>query len=132
MHAVTVLDYLPKLKRRLGLAFAAHFLYDFSIKMLFIWYSIYGQCFNVTTFFQLFSFSNFFPKCFIEFLFRQLMTSWTWGFIFDHPINNGRQVEKKGRTEIQTFEYLKNEKSFLDEIKSIFRSFWRTIIWWKK
>ena len=32
---------------------------------------------------------------------------------------------------MQTFEYLKNEKSFLDEIKSIFRSFWRAIIWWK-
>ena len=33
--------------------------------------------------------------------------------------------------EIQTFEYLKNEKSFLDEIKNIFHSFWRAIIWWK-
>ena len=31
--------------------------------------------------------------------------------------------EKEGRTEIQKFEYLKNEKSFLDEIKSIFHSF---------
>ena len=27
---------------------------------------------------------------------------------------------KKGKTEIQKFEYLKNEKSFLDDIKSIF------------
>ena len=32
----------------------------------------------------------------------------------------------------QNFEYLKNEKSFLDKIKSIFHSFWRSIIWWKK
>ena len=31
--------------------------------------------------------------------------------------------EKEGRTEIQKFEYLDNEKSFLDEIKSIFHSF---------
>ena len=29
------------------------------------------------------------------------------------------------------FEYLENEKSFLDEIKNIFHSFWRAIIWWK-
>ena len=29
------------------------------------------------------------------------------------------------------FEYLENEKSFLDEIKKIFHSFWRPIIWWK-
>ena len=30
--------------------------------------------------------------------------------------------EKGGRKEIQKHEYLKNEKSFLDEIKSIFHS----------
>ena len=28
-------------------------------------------------------------------------------------------------------EYLEDEKSFLDEIKNIFHSFWRAIIWWK-
>ena len=33
---MTVLDYLPKLKRGLGLAFGAHFLYDFSIKIFLI------------------------------------------------------------------------------------------------
>ena len=32
---------------------------------------------------------------------------------------------------MQKFEYLENEKSFLDEIKNIFHSFWRAIIWWK-
>ena len=31
---------------------------------------------------------------------------------------------------ITKFEYLENEKSFFDEI-DIFRSFGRTIIWWK-
>ena len=30
---------------------------------------------------------------------------------------------KEGRTEIQKLEYLENEKSYLDEIKSIFHSF---------
>ena len=34
-------------------------------------------------------------------------------------------MEKK--REIQKFEYLENEKSFLDEI--IFHSFWKAIIW---
>ena len=33
--------------------------------------------------------------------------------------------------EIRKFEYLENEKSFLDEIKSIFHRFWRTTICWK-
>ena len=31
--------------------------------------------------------------------------------------------EKKGKTETQNYEYLENEKSFLDEIKNIFHSF---------
>ena len=30
---------------------------------------------------------------------------------------------KKGKTKIQKFEYLENEKSFLDEIKNIFLNF---------
>ena len=34
--------------------------------------------------------------------------------------------------EIQKFEYLEKEKSFLDETKSIFHNYIRTIIWWKK
>ena len=33
--------------------------------------------------------------------------------------------------EIPKFEYLEKEKSFLDEIKNVFHSFWRAIIWWK-
>ena len=37
---------------------------------------------------------------------------------------------KEGK-KLQKSEYLENEKSFLDEIKNIFHSFWRPIIWWK-
>ena len=37
---------------------------------------------------------------------------------------------RKGQ-KIQKFEYLKNEKSFFDEIKDTFDSFGRAIIWWK-
>ena len=32
---------------------------------------------------------------------------------------------------MQKFEYLENEKCFLDEIKNIFHNFWRAIIWWE-
>ena len=31
--------------------------------------------------------------------------------------------------EIQKYEYLENEKSFLDEVKDIFHSFRRAIMW---
>ena len=40
--------------------------------------------------------------------------------------NSGKEGKKS-----QKFEYLKNEKSFLDEIKNIFHSFWRVITEWK-
>ena len=37
---------------------------------------------------------------------------------------------KEGK-KLQKFEYLKNEKSFFDEIKNTFHKFGRAIIWWK-
>ena len=42
-----------------------------------------------------------------------------------------RRGKKEGKVKIQKFEYLENEKSFLDEIKNIFHSFWMAMIWWK-
>ena len=45
------------------------------------------------------------------------------------PFESGK-CGKEGK-KIQKFEYLENEKSFLDEIKNIFHSFWTAIIWWK-
>ena len=44
------------------------------------------------------------------------------------PFESGKSGKKE---EKYRFEYLENEKSFLDEIKNIFHSFWRAIIWWK-
>ena len=45
------------------------------------------------------------------------------------PFESGK-CGKEG-TELQTFEYLGNKNSFLDEIKNIFHCFWRAIIYWK-
>ena len=39
--------------------------------------------------------------------------------------------EKEGKTEIEKFEYLEKEKRFLDELKNIFHSFWKAIVWSK-
>ena len=69
---MAVLGYLAKLKSGLGLAFEAHFLRDFPIKMFFIYFSINGQRFNVIPYFFLKIYQT---KCVIKFLFRQLMTS---------------------------------------------------------
>ena len=44
------------------------------------------------------------------------------------PFESGK-YGKEGK-QLQKFEYLDNEKSFLDKIKNFHRS-WRAIIWWK-
>ena len=95
--------------------------------MFFIWYSMSGKG-SVS---YLFSFSGYQTKCGIEFLFRPLMTSWTLRFIFDHPPKQRPTGRKRGKDRNKKIEYLENQKSFLDEIKSIFHSFWRPISWWK-
>ena len=43
--------------------------------------------------------------------------------------SNDRQGKKEGKTEIQKFVYLENEKSFLDKIKIIFHNYLSAIIW---
>ena len=50
---MVVLGYLAKLKRGLGLAFDAHFLHDFSVKLFLIEFSINGQSLGVTPYFFL-------------------------------------------------------------------------------
>ena len=41
-------------------------------------------------------------------------------FSSNHPLKQWLIGKKKGKTRIQKFEYLENEKSFLDKIKNIF------------
>ena len=72
---------------------------------------------------HLISFSRYQTKCVIKFLFRQLMTSKTLRFFLNQPLKQWLTGKKKGKTKIQKFEYLENEKSFLVEIKNMFHSF---------
>ena len=88
---MAVLGYLPKFKNGLGVAVEAHFLYDFSIKMFLIQYSM-----DKVSLSYLFSFLRYQTKCVIKFLFRQLMTSQTLRFIFDHPPKQWPTGRKKG------------------------------------
>ena len=45
------------------------------------------------------------------------------------PFESGKCGKEEQK--LQKFEYLENEKSFLDETKNIFHSFSRAITWWK-
>ena len=51
--------------------------------------------------------------------------------IFLESSSKAMADRERGKTKMYKLEYLKNEKSFSDEIKNIFHSFWRAIIWWK-
>ena len=75
----------------------------------------------------LFSFSRYQTKRVIEFVFRQLMTSWTLKFIFDHPLKQW-PTGRKTWNDRNTKRWISQEPK---EIKSSFHSFWRAIIWWK-
>ena len=76
---------------------------------------------------DLISFSQYEIKYDIKFLFRQLLTSWTF---LDHLLKQWLTGGKRGKMKIQKFEYLENGMSFLDVIRNIFHSFSRVIIWW--
>ena len=58
------------------------------------------------------------------------VNSWHHKLFHFHLSFRTWKVWKEGK-KLQKFEYLENEKSFLDEMKNIFHSFWRAIIWWK-
>ena len=116
-----------KIKRGLGLAFGAHFLLIFPQKC---------SLFNIVSMAKvlmsyLLSFSRYQTKCVIS----SYLNSWRghklWDLSSIKLSSNGWQGEKEGRVKIQKFEYLQNEKSFFDEIKNIFHSFCRAIMWWK-
>ena len=53
----------------------------------------------------------------------QVITSQTLRFIFDYFLEQWLRSGKKRKREIQKFDYLDNEKIFLDEIKSILYNF---------
>ena len=112
--------YLPKLKKGLGPASAAHFLDDFSIKsVLYLIKCSLSISFSVMPFF-LFKISFFRQLISLFRLFRQLIISQISKFIFNHPLKQCLTREKQGKAAVPKFEYLENKKRFLDEIKSIF------------
>ena len=72
---------------------------------------------------HLISFSRYQTKCVIKSLFRWVVTSQTLRFFLNQPLKQWLTGKKEGKMNIQKFEYLENEKSFLDEINNIFHSF---------
>ena len=125
---MAVSGYLIKLKRGQELTFGAYFLHGFSYKC-----SLFNTLSIDTVSTSYIFFTRYQTKC-VKFLFRQLMTSYTLRFIFNHPVKQwpmGEGDERK--SEIQKFEYVQNKKNFLvDEEKGIFHNNLRVIICWIK
>ena len=62
---------------------------------------------------------------------EQLMMSQTWIFL---ELTSKAMTERKKKRRRRIYKELnisRTKKGFLDEIKNIFDSFWRAIIWWK-
>ena len=79
---MTVLGYLAKLKRGLGLAFDSYFLHDF-FKKCSLFNSILMDKVSMS---HLIFFSRYQTKCVIKFIFRQLMTSKTLIILLDQTL----------------------------------------------
>ena len=73
----------------------------------------------------LFFFSRYQTKYVIKSLFGQFLTWKTLIFILNHPLREWLSRKNWGKLEIQQFEYLENEKRFLDKIKNILRIYLR-------
>ena len=58
------------------------------------------------------------------------MQASSWNHKLLHFDSNLESVERTGES-YKITDYLVKEKSFLDEIKSIFHRFWMAIIWFK-
>ena len=69
---------------------------------------------------HLISSSRYQTKCVIKFLFRQMMTSHILRFFLDQPLKQWLTGTERGEDKNTKLEYLKNEKSFLGEIKKHF------------
>ena len=67
---------------------------------------------------HLISFSSYQTKC-VKFLFRQSMTKYILSFFLAQPLKQWLTRKRERKTKTLKFKYLKNEKSFLDEIKNI-------------
>ena len=61
--------------------------------------------------------------CVFKFPSRHLITSLVLVLIFNQLLLQWWTSEKRGDKRNRNFKYLKNEKSVLDEIKTIFRNF---------
>ena len=110
---MAVWGYLRKLKGGLELPFGC----------------IFSACFfhTNTPYLVLYQLTKF--QCHIFFLSQDIKQNELESSYLDNsglkPLTEG---SNEGKSKIQKFEYLENEKNFLDEVKSIFHKYLRTII----
>ena len=120
LYAMSVLGYLTKLKRGIGLTLGVHFLHDFFHQNI-----LYLILYQWTKF-----------QCHTLFLSQDIkqnvllspyLNKWWHYFDFDFNESTSKVManreKKRGKTKIQKFEYCETKKSFLDRIKKHFSSF---------
>ena len=110
---MAVLGYIPKLKSGLALAFGVPFLHDFSIKNVFYYILYQLTKFQCNIFFP----SKDIKQNAIKYSYLENYWHHQLRFIFDYPLKQWPIWKKKwdGNTK-----NLKNEMSFLDQLKACF------------
>ena len=93
LHAMAVFGLFTKVIKRSGTSFCYTFSALFFYKNVFLSDT---PSMDKVSMSYLFSFLGYQTKCVIEFLVRQLMTSWTLRFIFDHPPRQWSTGRKRG------------------------------------
>ena len=127
LHAMAVLRYLPKVKKGSRTSFLSTFSAWFFHKNVFYLILYQWPNFHCHTFFLSQYMKHVLLSSYLDSWWRHKLYDLSW----TNLLSNGWQGEKEGNTEIQKFEYLEDKKSFLDEMKKKFHSFWRAIIWLK-
>ena len=92
---MAVLGYLAKLKESLGLAFGAHFVHDFSMKV----FCMYTLSMDKVLMSHLISSSRYQTKCVIKFLSGQLTMSLTLRFFLNQTLEQWMTGKKRGEDE---------------------------------
>ena len=128
LHAMTVLGYIKKIKKGSANSFWCKFsawFFHRNVHYLILYQWTKFQCHTLIP--SQDTKQNMLLSCYLDSWWRCKLKI----FLGSTSKATADREKKNRRRKCQKFEYLENEKIFFSEIKNIYHSFWRAIIWWK-
>ena len=111
-HALAILGFLPKLKRDLGLAFGAHFLHTFSIKIFHTSYSINWQSFIFRPEFVLKISNKMFLNSYLDNWWSYIFYNLSLNHLLEQWLTEGKRWQEENTKITKKQKSLKNKKIF--------------------